>query len=161
MKGGRAVARTAALAVLGSVVAGIAIGVGIHLLAAGNGDRSRQATAALHGQARWRAGTRPAPDFSLRDQDGRRISLASLRGRTVALTFLDSRCRQACAQLPRTLGIALRLLPRPERPALVVISVDPRHDTPSSVRAAAARWGLRTAPSWHWLLGSSSELAPV
>ncbi|HEX7525396.1 MAG TPA: hypothetical protein VF327_03765, partial [Gaiellaceae bacterium] len=51
---------------------------------------------ALHGQATWAPGARPAPQFALRDQRGRVVSLSALRGRTVVLTFLDSLCRQAC-----------------------------------------------------------------
>jgi cytochrome oxidase Cu insertion factor (SCO1/SenC/PrrC family) len=44
---------------------------------------------------------------------------------------------------------------------VVVVSVDPRGDTPGSAFAAARRWGLTAAASWHWLLGSRTELAPV
>jgi len=44
---------------------------------------------------------------------------------------------------------------------VVVVSVDPLGDTPGSARAAARRWGLTAGASWHWLLGSRAELAPV
>ena len=48
-----------------------------------------------------------------------------------------------------------------DRPALVIVSRDPSHDTPKSTRAAVARWGLGSAAPWHWLLGSRDQLAPV
>ncbi len=38
----------------------------------------------------------PAPPFALTDQDGRPVSLESLRGHTVALTFLDPVCTTDC-----------------------------------------------------------------
>ena len=38
----------------------------------------------------------PAPPFSLTDQHGRTVSLASLRGHVVALTFLDPVCTSDC-----------------------------------------------------------------
>ena len=38
----------------------------------------------------------PAPGFQLVDQAGRTVSLTSLRGRTVALTFLDPVCTSDC-----------------------------------------------------------------
>jgi hypothetical protein len=38
----------------------------------------------------------PAPDFSLTDQNGRTVSLASLRGKVVLMTFLDPVCTSDC-----------------------------------------------------------------
>ena len=38
----------------------------------------------------------PAPPFTLTDQQGRTVSLASLRGHVVALTFLDPVCTSDC-----------------------------------------------------------------
>lgn len=39
---------------------------------------------------------RPAPGFTLTGVDGRSVSLADLRGRTVVLNFLYTRCTEAC-----------------------------------------------------------------
>jgi cytochrome oxidase Cu insertion factor (SCO1/SenC/PrrC family) len=77
------------------------------------------------------------------------------------LAFLSSRCRSACAREARYLGTALRLLPSAARPAMMIVSVDPLHDTAESTRAAARRWRLDSATSWHWLLGTRSQVAPV
>ena len=38
----------------------------------------------------------PAPGFSLTDQNGRTVSLASLRGKVVLMTFLDPVCTSDC-----------------------------------------------------------------
>ena len=113
----------------------------------------------LRGQATWPAGVRPAPAITmLRDQTGRSFSLDSLRGRTVAMTFFDSHCNQACPLEGRAIAAAERALPASRRPVLVVVSVNPR-DTPASVRAAARQWGLAQAGSWHWLSGRTALLA--
>jgi cytochrome oxidase Cu insertion factor (SCO1/SenC/PrrC family) len=161
MKGGRVAARPAVLAVVLAAVAGVAIGFGIHLVSERGGSGSHDALPGLRGQARWPPGVRPAPDFSLRDQNRQRITLSSLRGQNVVLAFLGSRCRRGCAAESRSLGVGLRLLPRSARPVLIVVSVDPEHDNPTSVRRAARRWGLTAAAGWHWLLGSRTELARV
>lgn len=161
MKGSRVTARAATLVIMLTATVGVAAGVGIHLLGARDNARSQDTLSGLHGQATWPAGARPAPDLSVPDQNGRQTTLVSLRGQDVVLTFLGSRCHRACAREPRSLGTALRLLPRADRPVVLVVSVDPRRDTPGSVRAAATRWGLASAASWHWLLGSRAELAPV
>lgn len=145
-------------------VALAALAVGI---AAGRLLRSPRAAAAVrvafHGEATWPAGAKAAPAIDLlRDQLGRPFSLRSLRGRSVALVFVDSRCTQACPLEGRALAAAERRLPARERPVLVAVSVDPA-DTRSSVRAAVARWGLSGAGAgrWFWLMGTKAQLAPV
>jgi cytochrome oxidase Cu insertion factor (SCO1/SenC/PrrC family) len=105
----------------------------------------------LHGQGVWAAGERPAPPFALRDQNGSLVSLASLRGRPVVLTFLDSRCTSECPLAGRELGSILRRLPAARRPALVVVSVDPQGDTPRSIAHALAKWKLAGPWTVHWL----------
>jgi protein SCO1/2 len=104
-------------------------------------------------------GSMPAPDFSLRDQDGKAISVSALRGQVLAITFLDSHCQQLCplegeqlSQVQRSLGASSKL-------SLLVVSVAPVTDTPASARAFAAahHW----AGEWHWLMGTSDQLAAV
>ena len=161
MSGRRTGLRAGGLVVLAAVVAGVGAGVVIHALNAGGGSSGHDNPPGLHGQATWKSGERPAPDFRLLDQSGRPVSLGSLRGRTVMLAFFSSRCLQACAPETRSLRTALRLVPPSARPTLVIVSRDPSHDTPESARAAVARWGLESAAAWHWLLGSRDQLAPV
>lgn len=109
--------------------------------------------------ATWAAGRRPAPDFTLANQDGRAISLSSLRGRVILLTFLDSRCTQLCRIEGPQLGDVQRALPEAERPLIVVVSVNPE-DTAASVRTAARNWGWRPG-DWQWLMGDRKHLGAV
>jgi cytochrome oxidase Cu insertion factor (SCO1/SenC/PrrC family) len=150
-----------------AVVAGIATGAGAHLLIAGGGSATTAASTAtvshgpLRGQATWAAGVRPAPPIAtLRDQTGRRFTLSSLRGRTVAIEFFDSRCKAECPLAGRALAASERAVPAAQRPVLVVVSVNPR-DTRASVRAAMRAWGLAGLAPWHWLMGTHAQLAPV
>ncbi len=116
----------------------------------------------LDGQATWAAGARPAPAITgLRDQSGQLFSLASLRGRTIAMTFFDSHCTQECPLEGRALAAAERSLPAAERPVLVAVSVNPAQDTPASDAAAAKAWGLSAVAPWHWLMGTPAELRRV
>jgi protein SCO1/2 len=109
--------------------------------------------------ATWAAGTRPAPGFTLSNQDGRAVALSSLRGRVVLLTFLDSRCKHLCRIEGPMLGDLQRSLPEAERPLIVAESVNPK-DTAVSVRAAARRWDW-WPNDWHWLMGKPEQLADV
>lgn len=115
----------------------------------------------LHGQAVWPAGKRLAPNFTLRDPDGAPVSLASLRGRPVLLTFLDSRCHSACPIEGRELASIMHQLLSAERPVLVVVGVDPKGDNRAGIHHAVRAWGLAGPWRWHWLTGSRSQLAAV
>jgi protein SCO1/2 len=101
----------------------------------------------------------PAPDFSLQDQDGKTVSAAALRGRVLAITFLDSHCRQLCPLEGEQLGQAQRSLGSHTDLSLLVVSVAPATDTPDSERAFAAahHW----TGEWHWLTGTPDQLAAV
>lgn len=147
------------LSVAAAALVGVAIGAAFHGRLTGGASAGAPALPALHGQATWARGTRAAPAFTLRDQHGRAVSLASLRGRTIALTFLDSRCREACPLEGRMLAAAIRQVPAATRPRLVVVSVDPEGDTPRSIAHAAAKWGLPAGTAW--LLGSRAHLRRV
>jgi cytochrome oxidase Cu insertion factor (SCO1/SenC/PrrC family) len=152
-----------AVTIFGAVLLGVGVGVGAYLLRAKASQSATpvQASRALHGEATWPAGARPAPPIStLRDQSGGRFSLASLRGRTVAMVFFDSHCTQQCPLAGRALAVAERSVPPAQRSVVVVVSVNPL-DTPASTRAAAAAWGLAGLAPWHWLRGTHAQLAPV
>jgi protein SCO1/2 len=73
---------------------------------------------------------RPAPDFSLADQYGRRFVLSGERGLEVALFFGYTHCTDVCPQTLVLLQKARSLASlTPHRMTLVMISVDPQRDT--------------------------------
>lgn len=99
-----------------------------------------------------------APAFSLRDQDGRRVSMADFRGRPVIVTFLYSHCKDTCPVEARLLDQAMQELGRPGATVLA-FTVDPAHDTPASVNAFLRKQKI-TVP-FRWVLGSRSQLEPI
>ena len=105
------------------------------------------------------ANSMTAPDFSLKDQDGQSISVSSLKGRVLTITFLDSHCKQLCPVEGEQLGQAQRALGSKSPMTLLVVSVAPATDTPDSERAFAAahHW----TGDWHWLNGPPDQLAAV
>jgi protein SCO1/2 len=83
----------------------------------------------------------PAPLFELVDQRGQAVSLASLRGGVVWLTFLFGHCETLCPALVQRLNAAAAA---PENPGAraVIVTLDPWRDTPGSLPAIAARWNM-------------------
>jgi cytochrome oxidase Cu insertion factor (SCO1/SenC/PrrC family) len=146
-----------------AVLAGVAIGLAPMLLAIAFETRRDLGAAptpvALAAEATWPPGARPGPAFSLRNQEGSTVSISSMRGRVVLLTFLDSRCEHLCRIEGPLLGDVQQRLPRATRPVIVVVSVNPE-DSAASVRAAARRWGWQPN-GWQWLMGSRRQLAAV
>ncbi len=146
-----------------AIVLGLGVGLGVHRLTAGTAAAPATASTrfGMHGGAAWAEGTLPAPVIdTLRDQSGKLFSLASLRGRSVAIVFFDSHCHQECPLEGRELAVAEQSLPPAQRPVLVAVSVNPL-DTPASAASAAKAWGLAAVAPWHWLMGTRKQLAPV
>lgn len=76
------------------------------------------------------------------------------------LTFMYSRCREICPLEGALLGqVERRVNSWPVRPNLVVVSVDPRGDTPASIARFARKY--RWPGSWQWLVGSRRQLARI
>lgn len=113
----------------------------------------------LRGIEVFARGVHRAPHFALRDQYGHIITTHHLRGHIVALTFLDSRCRQECPIAGRELAAAQRRLGSHSPLTVVIISVDPKGDTPRSAETFVRHAGLHGR--WYWLFGTRQRLAPV
>ena len=103
-----------------------------------------------------------APGFRLTDQWGKTVSLASLRGHPVLITFLSSICTTNCPIVAEDIHQALnRLGAAGKNVDVVAISTDPEGDTPASIvkfsnqHHLLHRWlfltGSRDALRWIWL----------
>jgi cytochrome oxidase Cu insertion factor (SCO1/SenC/PrrC family) len=113
----------------------------------------------------YRGGTPPqgvhAPEFSLRSYRGDIVRMRDLRGKAVVVTFLDTKCTDKCPIIASQIGATLRLLPASARQQVVAlaISVDPRADSPASVRSSLRR--RHALGKLDFLLGTVRELRPV
>jgi protein SCO1 len=86
----------------------------------------------------------PAEAFSLVDHDGRAVTLESYRGTPVLLFFGFTRCPDVCPLTLSRLSAAVEAAGRSARDTrILLVTVDPEHDTPEVLRAYAARFGPR------------------
>jgi len=102
------------------------------------------------------------PDFALTDQTGKTVRLSEMRGEPVAVTFLYTRCPVATA-CPLTTAKFSRLdamLAQRKFGYLLVVTVDPEHDTPA-VLADYAKMAGADPKRWKFLTGSPSAVARV
>jgi cytochrome oxidase Cu insertion factor (SCO1/SenC/PrrC family) len=137
-----------------ALVAGIGGGILIARSLSGSKAESEPSTAV----ETWPAGARRAPSFTLLDQAGRPVTLASLRGRPAIVTFIDPLCRNFCPREASVLSEASARLGA-NAPAIVSVSVNPWADSARNFREDAAHW--RLAPGWRWGTGTFAALAAV
>jgi protein SCO1/2 len=127
------------------------------LAAPGDEESDRVAT----GGSRFEGAVMPrglrAPDFTLENQDGDRISMRDFRGRPVIVTFLYTTCEDTCPAQAQTVRGALDELGE-DVPA-IAIAVDPPRDTPERARAFLSE--QRALGRLDFVLGSRAELRPL
>lgn len=144
------------------VLAGVTISVavaGVAAILVWSGDSGSDAAGPYRG-SNVPAGTL-LPPFSLRNYTGELVRSESLRGKVVLVTFLETKCEEACPIIAAQIAQGLTLLTAAERRqvAAVAVSTHPRDDTPTNVHAFVRRH--RLVGKLDYLIGSESELRPV
>jgi protein SCO1/2 len=100
-----------------------------------------------------------APDFTLTDAlNGNAVTLSTLRGRVVALSFLYTRCPDTCPLTAAKFRAAQKSIGT-DTVSFVAVSVDPDGDTPAAVRAFSEKHDL--SAGWRYLIGTRSQLQAV
>jgi len=149
----RTIAAIAALAI-------VIVGSGPMAIAAVNQNADPILTEALDGSPNTL--DTPAPHFALTDQRGAPVSLASLRGHTIALTFLDPVCTSDCPLIAQEFRqTAQRLGDQGRRVDFVAIVANPIYRSASFTNAFDRQESLDRLPNWYFLTGSVLALQRV
>jgi cytochrome oxidase Cu insertion factor (SCO1/SenC/PrrC family) len=100
-----------------------------------------------------------APAFTLTDQQGKTVSLASLRGKVVLLTFLDPVCTNDCPLIAQEFREADQVLGANARHVeLIAVVTNPLYRAIAYTRAFDAQERMNTLPNWLYLTGSVTQL---
>jgi cytochrome oxidase Cu insertion factor (SCO1/SenC/PrrC family) len=159
----RRVSRRLHYVVLGiALVAGVGIGAAISIVHS-SGAPAEPISSGPRRMASVDPGTKlsgAAPGFSLTDQFGKRVSLRSLRGKVVVLSFNDPKCTTICPLTTTALLRAKELLgPSSSRVELVGVGANPEATGLRWVRAYSQAHGM--LHKWRFLTGSLPELKRV
>ena len=85
-----------------------------------------------------------------------------MRGKTIALTFLDDTCTTDCPVIASEFRTADGYLGRDARRVeMVAVNANPRYITPDYLAAFDQQEGLEHVPNWLYLTGSLSQLRHV
>jgi protein SCO1/2 len=108
------------------------------------------------------------PDFRLVNQDGKQIHLAQYRGRSLALTFIYTRCPlpEYCTLMSNNFhDIDGELQKQPDLYAkthLLTVTIDPQYDTPAVLRsygsAHTERYTGEKFDHWEFATGTADEV---
>ena len=103
-----------------------------------------------------------APAFSLTSQHGQAVTLASLRGKVVLLTFLDPVCTSDCPLIAQEFRQAGQLLSAESRHVeLVAVVANPVDYQLGYTRAFDRQERLAGVPNWLYLTGTLPRLRQV
>ncbi|MBX7098852.1 MAG: SCO family protein [Myxococcaceae bacterium] len=94
-----------------------------------------------------------------RTESGEQVSLSARKGRWYALSFVYTSCAGTCPLTTQKLKRLDATLAKAGKPLdVVVVSLDPEHDTPEAVKAYRARHQLTSAKRWSILVGEQEQL---
>lgn len=105
---------------------------------------------------------RPAPGFTLTDQDGRTVPLSGLRGKVVVLEFMDPHCTDICPIVSQEFVDAYRDLGSlASKVVFAAVNVNQYFRSVSAVAGFSAEHELTTIPDWHFFTGPTAALSAV
>ena len=101
------------------------------------------------------------PAFTLKEWNGNRVNSRRLRGKVVLVTFLETKCEEACPIIADQIDMGIERLRASERRRVfaVAISTHPGDDTPANVREFLRVH--RVLGDLHYLIGTETRLRPV
>jgi cytochrome oxidase Cu insertion factor (SCO1/SenC/PrrC family) len=101
-----------------------------------------------------------APDFTLTDETGQRISLSQYRGKVVILSFIDDECRTICPLTTQAMVDARDSLGHAAKDVqLLAVNANWRSTQVDDVLSYSELHGL--VGQWHFLTGSRTQLQHV
>jgi len=105
---------------------------------------------------------KPAPNFTLTDQNGHTMSLAFFKGHAVVLEFMDPHCVDICPIVSQEFVDASHDLgATAPRVVFLAVNVNIRYSSVSAVQTYSREHRLDTIPTWHFFTGASRILQSV
>lgn len=103
-----------------------------------------------------------APGFTLTDQRGHTLTLASLRGKVVVLEFMDPHCTDICPIVSQEFIDAYHDLgPLARSVVFAAVNVNAYHASVRAMATYSTAHHLTSIPGWHFLTGPVPALRAV
>lgn len=106
--------------------------------------------------------TTAAPGFQLTDQNGKTVSLSSLKGKVVVLDFMDPVCTDICPIVSAEIVKANQLLGSDRNDVeFLAVNVNQYHESQPDIRKFSKAHGLSNLSNWHFLTGNTTTLKAI
>src|SRR6476660_8870863 len=103
---------------------------------------------------------KPAPPLALKDSLGHPVNIDQYRGQAVLVTFIYDHCPDVCPLIVGNLHTAQSDLgPEAKKLQIIAVSVDPKGDTPKTVKAFLEQHQM--TGKMQYLIGSRPQLETV
>jgi len=96
-------------------------------------------------------------DFSLTDQDGKKVSLETFNGQIVIVSFFFTHCPTVCAQINSNMDVLVQNYIRNKMIRFISITVDPDRDSVAALKTYAKQFGVKTE-KWRFLTGDTTSV---
>ncbi len=105
---------------------------------------------------------KPAPDFTLADQNGKQISMSDLKGKIVILQFMDPVCTDICPIVSQeSIAADKQLGDKQKQVEFIAVNVNEYHASRQDVLDFSKSHGLQKLANWHFVTGTKKELQQV
>jgi cytochrome oxidase Cu insertion factor (SCO1/SenC/PrrC family) len=135
------------------LLSGVGIGVVLSLTLRAHSSQATGASSSANQVIGSPLARQPAPPFTLTDQNGDEVSLASQKGHVVLLAFMDPVCVQLCPVLGRDIAAVEQKLPAAINPDLLIVSVNSGRTSADVQHFVSTNLSTPWLPGWRWLIG--------
>ncbi|WP_026712670.1 SCO family protein [Flavobacterium daejeonense] len=99
----------------------------------------------------------PAPKFDLINQDGKKVTNETYKGKVYVLEFFFTTCPSICPKMNQSMLIIEKKFFGNPNFGIVSITIDPMHDTPEVLKSHAELIGVKSS-NWNFLTGDRQTI---
>ena len=99
----------------------------------------------------------PAPKFDLINQDGKKVTNETYKGKVYVLEFFFTTCPSICPKMNQSMLIIEKKFFGNPNFGIVSITIDPMHDTPKVLKSHAELLGVKSS-NWNFLTGDRQTI---
>ncbi|MFV8391695.1 SCO family protein [Flavobacterium sp. LB2P6] len=99
----------------------------------------------------------PAPKFELINQDNKKITNETYKGKVYVLEFFFSTCPTICPKMNESMLVLEKNFFGNPNFGIVSITIDPEHDTPKKLKEHANLLGVKSS-NWNFLMGDKAYI---
>lgn len=99
----------------------------------------------------------PAPKFELTNQDNKKVTNETYKGKVYVLEFFFTTCPSICPKMNQSMLVLEKKFFGNPNFGIASITIDPKHDTPEVLKSHAELLGVKSS-NWNFLTGDRQAI---